>query len=96
MYRGCREDVRLIQKKLLSKNARHKWTTIVESQVEADTWTDLKGIVHTIARSPLYQSFNDCVTFHLLTVFPLDIAEQERYYVNVHLKKPICVLIVTL
>jgi hypothetical protein len=63
---------------LLSKNARHKWTTIVESQVDADTWTDLTGPVHTVARSPLYQSFEDCVKFHLLTVFSLDAAEQER------------------
>ena len=65
----------------------------MESQVKADTWTDLTSIVHTTAGSPLYQSFEDCVTFHLLTVFPLDATEQERYYVNVHLKKPTHVLI---
>ncbi len=64
----------------------------MESQVKVDTWTDLKGIDHTIARSPLYESFEDCVTLHLLTVFLLDAAEQERYYVNVHLKKPTHVL----
>jgi hypothetical protein len=33
------------------------------------------------------------VKFHLLSVFPLDSAEQERYYINVHLKMPTCVLI---
>ena len=27
------------------------------------------------------------MTLHLMTVFPQDAAEQERYYVNVHLKK---------
>ena len=32
------------------------------------------------------------MTFHLLTVFPQDAAEQKRYYVNVHLKKPARVL----
>jgi hypothetical protein len=83
----------VLYKNLLSKNARHKWTTIVESQVNADTWTDLQGTVHTVARSPLYQSFKDCVKFHLLTVFPLDAAEHERYYLNVHLKNPARVLI---
>ena len=69
--------------------------TIVERQVDADARTDLTGIVHTIARSPSYQSFKDCVTFHLLTVFPQDATEQERYYVyvNVHLKKPTRVFI---
>ena len=75
----------VLYKNLLSKNARHKWTTIMESQVDADTWTDLQGIVHTGAQSPSYQSFEDCVKFHLLTVFPLDAAEQERYYLFVHL-----------
>ena len=61
----------VLYENLLRKNARHKWTTIVDSQVEADTWTDLRGNVYIIARSPLYESFEDCVTFHLLTVFPL-------------------------
>ena len=65
----------------------------MESQVDAPTWTDLKGTVHKVPRSPSYQSFEDCVKFHLLTVFSLDKAEQERYYINVHLKKPTCVLI---
>ena len=65
----------------------------MDSQVDADTWTNLQGTVHTVARRPLYQSFEDCVRFHLLTVFPLDTAEQERYYINVHLKKHTRVLI---
>ena len=77
----------VLYKNLLSKNACHKWTTIVESQVDADTWTDSTVTVHTVAQSPSYKSFKDCVEFHLLTVFPLDAAEQERYYINVHLKK---------
>ncbi len=83
----------VLYKNLLSKNARHKWTTVVESQVDAPTWTELKGILHTVARVPLLQSFEDCVKFHLLSVFPLNTAEQERYHINVHLKKPTQVLI---
>ena len=43
----------VLYKNLLSKNALHKWTTIVESQADADTWTDLTGTVHTVAGSPL-------------------------------------------
>jgi hypothetical protein len=83
----------VLYKNLLSKNTQHKWTTIVDFRVDADMWTDLKGIVHDLAHRPLYQSFKDCVKFHLLSVFPLDAAEQERYYINVHLKKPTRVLI---
>jgi hypothetical protein len=33
--------------------------------------------------------FNDCIMFHLLTVFPINAAEQEKYYIL--LKKPQCV-----
>ena len=62
------------------------------SQIVANPWTDLKGTVHAETRIPLVQSFEDCVAFHLLTVFPQDAAEQERYYVKVHLKKPARVL----
>jgi hypothetical protein len=83
----------VLYENLLSENARHKWTTIVESQVEAINWTDLKGSVHADSRPPSYESFEDCVKFHLLSVFPRDAAEQERYYINVHLKKPTRVLI---
>ncbi len=36
----------------------------------------------------LRESFNDCVLFHLLTVFPNNAAEQENYYLSNMLKKP--------
>jgi hypothetical protein len=32
--------------------------------------------------------FNDCVMFHLLTAFPINAAEQEKYYITNVLKKP--------
>ncbi len=31
---------------------------------------------------------NDCMMFHLLTVFPINAAEQEKYYISNVLKKP--------
>ena len=79
----------VLYENLLSENARIKWSTIVASQIGANPWTDLKGTVHTVAQSPSAQSFEDCVTLHLLTVFPQDSAEQKRYYVNLHLKTPL-------
>ena len=51
----------VLYKNLLSKNARHKWTTVVESQVNATTWKDLRGTEHTVARVHSLQSFEDCV-----------------------------------
>ncbi len=35
-----------------------------------------------------HKSFNDCVMFYLLTEFPINAAEQERYYITNVLKKP--------
>jgi hypothetical protein len=32
--------------------------------------------------------FNNCVVVHLLTVFPINMAEQEKYYITNLLKKP--------
>jgi hypothetical protein len=34
------------------------------------------------------KSFEDCVMFHHLTVFPNNVAEQERYYITNVLKQP--------
>jgi hypothetical protein len=35
--------------------------------------------------------FTDCVMFHLLTAFPINAAEQEKYYITNVLKKPQCI-----
>jgi hypothetical protein len=37
------------------------------------------------------ESFNNCMMFHLLTAFPINAAEQEKYYITNVLKKPQCV-----
>jgi hypothetical protein len=34
------------------------------------------------------KSFNVCNMFHLFTVFPINVAEQEKYYITNVLKKP--------
>jgi hypothetical protein len=34
------------------------------------------------------ESFQDCITFHLLDMFPSDAAEQQRFYISNVLKKP--------
>jgi hypothetical protein len=34
------------------------------------------------------ESFQDCITFHLLDMFPGDAAEQQRFYISNVLKKP--------
>jgi len=73
---------------LLSVDARYAWNKIVQEQTEADPYKDLHGLERKGPRGMSRKSFDDCVMFHLLTVFPNNAAEQERYYVTNVLKKP--------
>ena len=73
---------------LLSINARYAWNKIVQEQTNADPYTDLQGLTRKGPRGVSRQLFEDCVTFHLLTKFPNNAAEQERYYITNVLKKP--------
>jgi hypothetical protein len=61
---------------------------IVQDQTNASPYTDLQGLTKKEPRGLLRKSFEDCVMFHLLTVFPSSAAEQERYYITNVLKKP--------
>ena len=49
---------------------------------------DLQGISRKGPRGLLRKAFDDCIMFQLLTVFPNNVAEQERYYLTNVLKKP--------
>ncbi len=73
---------------LLSLDAKYVWNKIVKEQTEADPFKDLQGVSRKGPRGLLRESFNDCVMFHLLTVFPNNKAEQEKYYLSNVLKKP--------
>ena len=55
------------------------WNKIVWEQTEADPFKDLHGVSRKGPRGLTWESFNDCVMFHLLTVFPNNAAEQEKY-----------------
>jgi hypothetical protein len=73
---------------LLSLDAKYTWNKIVREQMEADLFKDLKGVSRKSPRGLSRESLNDCVMFHLLTVFPNNAAEQEKYYLSNVLKKP--------
>ena len=82
------EDMFQLYTNLLSVNARYVWNKIVQEQTISNLYTDLQGLTKKGSRGLLPKSFEDCVTFHLLTVFPNNAAEQERYYITNVLKKP--------
>ena len=84
------EDMFQLYVNLLSVNARYTWDKIIQEQTNANLYTDFQGLTRKGPRGLSCKSFEDCVMFHLLTMFPNSAAEQERYYITNVLKKPQC------
>jgi hypothetical protein len=73
---------------LLSPESKYAWNKIVSEQTESNPYVNLQGDSLQGPRGMLHQSFHDCVMFHILTAFPINAAEQEKYYITNVLKKP--------
>jgi hypothetical protein len=73
---------------LLSSKSKYAWNTIVVEQTESDLFVNLQGVSLEGPKGMSRDLFNDCVMFHLLTAFPINAAEQEKYYISNVLKKP--------
>jgi hypothetical protein len=73
---------------LLSKDAQLHWDKIVSSQIGAAPWTNLQGNEHKEERGKSTESFQDCITFHLLDIVPGNTSKQQRFYISNVLKKP--------
>jgi hypothetical protein len=73
---------------LLSVKAKHAWNKIVKEQTEGNPYVDLQGVSQTGPRGMSRKLFDNCMLFHLLTMFPINGAEQEKYYITNILKKP--------
>jgi hypothetical protein len=73
---------------LLSHESKYPWNKIVSKQTESDPYVNLQGDSLEAPRGMSCKLFNDCIMFHLLTAFPINAAEQEKYYISNVLKKP--------
>ena len=73
---------------LLSDEARQPWDKIIQSRVTRTPWEDIKGVTHTETPTKTWDSFQECVTFHLQKVFCNDAGEALKYYITNTLKKP--------
>ncbi len=71
--------------------SKYAWNKIVSEQMESDPYVSLQGDTLEGPGGMPRQLFHDCVMFHLLTTFPINAAEQEKYYITNVLKKPQCV-----
>jgi hypothetical protein len=73
---------------LLSPESKYAWNKIVSKQTESNPFVNLQGVSLEGPRGMSRKSFNNRIMFHLLTMFPINVAEQEKYYVTNVLKKP--------
>jgi hypothetical protein len=75
---------------LLSPESKYLCIKNVVEQMESNPCMNLQGVLSQEGpRGMSLESFDDCAMFHLHTAFPINAAEQEKYYVaNVLLKKP--------
>jgi hypothetical protein len=73
---------------LLFPESKYTWNKIISKQMERDPYINLQGDSLQGPRGMLHQLFHDCVMFHFLTAFPINAAEQEKYYIKNVLKKP--------
>jgi hypothetical protein len=67
---------------LLSPESKYAWNKIVGKQTESDPFVNLQGDSLEGPRGISCKLFNNCVMFHLLTAFPVNAAEQEKYYIT--------------
>jgi hypothetical protein len=77
---------------MLSPESKYSWNKIFSKQMESNLFVNLQGVSLEGPRGMSCKSFDNCVMFHLRTAFPINVAEQEKYYItNVLKKKPQCI-----
>ncbi len=74
---------------LHSPESKYSWNKIAGEQTESDPYINLQGDALEGPRGMSRESFNDCMKFHLLIAFPINTAEQEKYYISKVLRKPL-------
>jgi hypothetical protein len=76
---------------LLSVKSKYAWNKIMVEQTESDPYVNLQGVSQEGPREMSRKLFDNCMVFHLLTVFPINVAEQKKYYITNVVKKPQCI-----
>ncbi len=65
---------------LLSVESKYVWNKIIVKQTESNPYVDLQGVSQEGPRGISRKLFDDSLVSHLLTMFPINMAEQEKYY----------------
>jgi hypothetical protein len=69
-------------------NPRTQWDKIVREMHTKDPWIGMNGSSNKGPRVCSWPSFMDCIELHKLTIFPVDAAEKQSYYMTQRVKKP--------
>jgi len=68
--------------------SRTEWDKITLEMHSKDPWFGLDGESHSGLCRRTWASFLDCIELHKLTIFAVDAAEMQRYYMQQSVKKP--------
>ncbi len=64
------------------------WDKIVQEMHTKDPWIGVDGVSHKGICFRSWFAFLDCIKLHKLTIFPINAAEKQRYYMMQMVKKP--------
>ncbi len=67
---------------------RTHWDKIVQGMHTKDLWIGVDGVSRKGICVRSWSAFLDCIKLHKLTIFPVDAAEKQRYYMMQTVKKP--------
>jgi hypothetical protein len=69
-------------------NPRTQWDKIVHNMHTKDPWIGMNRSSNKDIHVCSWPSFLDCIKLHKLTIFPVDAAEKQHYYMTQTVKKP--------
>jgi hypothetical protein len=69
-------------------NPRTQWDKIVHKMHTKDPWIGVNGSSNKRICIHSWPSFLDCIELHKLTIFPVDAADKQHYYMTQTIKKP--------
>ena len=73
---------------LLSHEARKPWEKIIQAQMTKCPWEDIYGATHDETPTKTWDSFMECVRFHLQQMFRHDVGEALKYCITNTLRMP--------
>jgi hypothetical protein len=73
---------------LLGGDPQAQWDRICRKMHECDSWASLTGAKNEGKHPRTWASFKDCLKLHKLTIFTIDAAERQKFYIQQGVRKP--------